>query len=397
MTTSIGIELNPPARLLMGAGPANVSPRVLRAMTAPLLGYLDPDFVKIMDDVAVMLRQVFGTKEGFTFPVSGTGSAGMEAGLANLLEPGDTAVVLEGGFFGERLAEIAGRLGATVISVKGQWGAPADLDQVRKAVKAQPKVKLIAAVHAETSTGVLQPLKELGQLAREHDALLLVDTVTSLGANHVDVDAVGIDYTFSATQKCIGAPPGLAPCALSPRAMEAIAKRTTKPYTWYLDIGLLRRYWEGGQRVYHHTAPMSMVYALHEALRMAFEEGLENRYARHRRNGRALRTGLEALGLKLLVPESSCLYQITAVHIPAGIDDMAFRTALLRQYNVEIGGGLGQFRGKVWRIGLMGESSTAANALYLLSAFEALLPRHGFEAPAGAGVAAASRALAAEK
>jgi alanine-glyoxylate transaminase/serine-glyoxylate transaminase/serine-pyruvate transaminase len=395
MTTPAIGELNPPARLLLGPGPANVSPRVLRAMTAPLLGYLDPDFLKIMDDVALMLRHVFGTKEGFTLPISGTGSAGMEAGLANLLEPGDVAVVLDAGFFGERLIEMAGRLGAQVVRVPVEWGKPADVDQVRRAIRSHPRIKLIAAVHAETSTGVLYPLKELSKLAQERGALLMVDTVTSLGANAVNMDSVGIDYTFSATQKCIGAPPGLSPCALSAKALEVISTRKTKPYTWYLDIGLLRKYWEGGQRVYHHTAPMSMVYALREALRMAIEEGLENRFARHTRNGRALRAGLHALGLEPLVPEPNCLYQLTTVAVPQGIEDTPFRTALLRQENIEIGGGLGQFRGKVWRIGLMGESSTSANVLLLLSALENLLPKHGFEVAVGAGVAAASKALAA--
>lgn len=392
---SVG-ELNPPSRLLLGPGPANVSPRVLRAMTAPLLGYLDPDFLRIMDDVAAMLRVAFGTKEGFTLPVSGTGSAGMEAGLANLLEPGDTVLVVDAGFFGQRFVEMASRMNAQVVRVPVEWGNVVDMDQVRKVVGGLPRVKVIAAVHAETSTGVLQSLEELGKLARERNALLLADVVTSLCGNPVDLDATGIDFAYSATQKCVGAPPGLSPCALSPRALEVIDNRKTKPYTWYLDIGLLRRYWAGGERVYHHTAPMSMVYALREALRMVLEEGMDNRFARHERNGRAMRAGLAALGLNPLVPEDHCLYQLTTVGIPQGVNDGTFRTALLRQYNIEIGGGLGQFRGKVWRIGLMGESSTSANVLYLLNAMEKLLPRHGYEIAVGAGVAAASKVLAAE-
>jgi alanine-glyoxylate transaminase/serine-glyoxylate transaminase/serine-pyruvate transaminase len=362
-------------------------------MTAPLLGYLDPDFVLIMDDVANMLRHVFGTR-GFTLPVSGTGSAGMEAGLANLLEPGDVAVVIDAGFFGDRMLEMSTRLGARVVRVPVEWGKQVRIDDVRKAVRNEPKIKLIAAVHAETSTGVLQPLGELAHIAQERSALLLADTVTSLGANPVNFDQVGIDFAFSGTQKCIGAPPGLSPCAISSRALDVMEHRKTKPYTWYLDLTLLRKYWGGGERVYHHTAPMSMVYALREALRMVMEEGLENRFARHERNGKAMRAGLEALGLKPLVPEGQCLYQLTTVGIPQGITDGQFRTALLKNYNIEIGGGLGAFRGKVWRIGLMGESSSGANVLYLLGALEALLPKFGYEVATGAGVSAASKVLA---
>lgn len=305
-------------------------------------------------------------------------------------------VVLDAGFFGDRLVEMAGRLQANVVRVPVEWGTVADMDQVRKTVNGLQRVKVIAAVHAETSTGVLQSLRELGKLAQERDALLLADVVTSLCGTPVDMDATGIDFAYSATQKCVGAPPGLSPCALSERALQAINARKTKPYTWYLDIGLLRRYWAGGERVYHHTAPMSMVYALREAMRMVLEEGLQNRFARHKRNGQALRAGLQALGLRPMVPEEHCLYQLTTVGIPQGVTDGTFRTALLRQYNIEIGGGLGQFRGKVWRVGLMGESSTSANVLYLLNAMEKLLPKHGYEVAAGAGVTAASKLLTAE-
>ena len=363
-------------------------------MTKPIMGYLDPEFINLMDSVADMLRQVFGAQEGFTLPVSGTGSAGMEAGLANLLEPGDLAVVAAHGFFGDRLTDIAARQGATVVQVNTDWGSVIDPQAVEEELNKHPKVKLLAVVHAETSTGVLQPLRELSDLAHSHDALFLVDAVTSLGGNPVDVDEMAIDYCYSATQKCLGAPPGLAPVILSAQASRVIEERTEPPRSWYLDLGLLQRYWAGGTRVYHHTAPTTMIYALREALRMVLEEGLENRYARHQRNGRAFRSGLEALGMQMLVPEASCTYQLVSVLVPDGVDDVALRGRLLKDYNVEIGGGLGQFRGKIWRVGLMGESSTAPNVLLLLSALEALLPTQGFEVPAGQGVAAASRVLA---
>ena len=394
MPDNIPGELNPPPRVLLGPGPSAVSARVLNAMTKPIMGYLDPEFINLMDSVADMLRQVFGAQEGFTLPVSGTGSAGMEAGLANLLEPGDLAVVAAHGFFGDRLTDIAARQGATVVQVNTDWGSVIDPQAVEEELNKHPKVKLLAVVHAETSTGVLQPLRELSDLAHSHDALFLVDAVTSLGGNPVDVDEMDIDYCYSATQKCLGAPPGLAPVILSAQASRVIEERTEPPRSWYLDLGLLQRYWAGGTRVYHHTAPTTMIYALREALRMVLEEGLENRYARHQRNGRAFRSGLEALGMQILVPEASCTYQLVSVLVPDGVDDVALRGRLLKDYNVEIGGGLGQFRGKIWRVGLMGESSTAANVLLLLSALETLLPTQGFEVPAGQGVAAASRVLA---
>jgi alanine-glyoxylate transaminase/serine-glyoxylate transaminase/serine-pyruvate transaminase len=387
-------ELNPPVRVLLGPGPSNVSSRVLAAMTKPILGYLDPEFIRLMDRVAGMLRQVFGAREGFTLPVSGTGTAGMEAAVANLLEPGDVIVVACHGFFGERIATMATRQGATVAQVPTEWGRTVDPQAVEHELKRHRKVKVLAVVHAETSTGVLQPLGELSALSRRYDALFLVDAVTSLGGCPVEVDATGIDFCYSATQKCLGAPPGLSPVNLTRRALDAMAARKEPPRTWYLDLGLLRQYWEGGTRVYHHTAPMTMIYALYEALRAVLEEGLEQRYARHRRNGRALRAGLEALGVRLLVPEKDCTYQLTTALIPQGVDDVAVRSRLLKEYNVEIGGGLGQLRGRTWRIGLMGESCTAANVLLFLSALEAVLPKAGFEVAVGDGVASASRVLA---
>ena len=386
--------LNPPPRLLLGAGPSNINPSVLRAMSAPILGHLDPDFIQIMDDVAGMLRQVFGTRDGFTFPLSGTGHAGMEAGVANLLEPGDVVVAASHGFFGERLADVARRYGATVAQVKQEWGRSIDLDAVEAELKRHPRVKVLAVVHAETSTGVLQPLEELADLAHRYGALFLVDAVTSRGGMEVAVEQANVDFAFSATQKCLGAPPGLSPVFLSADARQAIAGRTTPPATWYLDLSLLRGYWEGTARSYHHTAPITMVYGLHEALRSLLEEGLEECYARHRRNGLALRAGLKALGLGLLAPDDVFVPQITTVIIPKGVDDLALRLKLLRDHNIEIGGGIGKLGGVIWRIGLMGENSKPGSVLLFLSALETLLPQWGYEVAAGAGVAAASKALA---
>ena len=384
-------ELNPPARILMGAGPSNVHPRVTRALTLPIIGFLDPQFIQIMDDMAELLRQLFGSTDSFALPISGTGSAGMEAGIANLLEPEDTILVASCGFFGDRMAEMARRSGAEVIKVSAEWGQAIDPSLVEEQLKANPRIKVLGVTHGETSTGVLQPLEELSNLAKEYETLFLLDTVTTLGANPISADSLGIDFAFSATQKCVGAPPGLAPVNLSQSALRTIAARKQSPSTWYLDLGLLKGYWQGRTRVYHHTAPTTMIYSLWEALRMITEEGLEERYARHQVNGQALRSGLIALGLRLLVPSEICLYQLTSVLIPDGVNDVELRTRLREEYNIEIGGGLNQLQGKIWRIGTMGESSSASNVLLLLSAFENLLPRLGFPVDKGSGVSAASQ------
>ncbi len=382
-----------PPRILLGPGPSNVSPRVLQAMMAPMLGYLDPDFVLILDEISALLREVYQTSEGITLAVPGTGSAGMEAGLTSLLEPGDVAVMCVCGYFGERMVDMAGRVGARVVPLRAQWGRPFPPDVLEAELQKHSRVKLVMAVHAETSTGVRQPLEDISRLASEHGALLVVDAVTSLGGSDVAVDRWGIDYAYSATQKCLGCPPGLAPVALSPRARDVVATRKTRPVSWYLDLGLLMKYW-GSERVYHHTAPVSMLLALREALRMVLEEGLERRFQRHRRNASALRAGLQALGLRPVVPEEYALDQITLVWVPDGTDEARVRQALLRQYSIEIGRGLGELAGKVWRIGLMGESSKGEFVLALLAALEEVLPRCGYEVPRGAGVAAASRTLA---
>ena len=382
-----------PPRLLLGPGPSMASPRVIQAMMAPMIGYLDPDFMLILDEVSELLKRIFRTEESVTMALSGTGSAGMEAGISSLLEPGDTVVICACGFFSERMADMAGRVGANVVVLRSEWGKPFPPEMLEAELSKHEKVKVVAIVHAETSTGVLQPLEEVCRLAREHDALLMVDAVTSLGGSQVTVDGWDADYCYSATQKCLGAPPGLAPAALSPRAHEAIKSRKEKPASWYLDLALIANYW-GFEHVYHHTAPVSMILGLREALRIVLEEGIDKRIARHARNSAALRAGVEALGMELVAPEEHRLDQITAMWIPDGVDDAEVRGGLLKEYSIEIGRGLGDYAGKVWRIGLMGESSKPENVLGVLAALEKLLNRAGYETAHGAGVAAASQSLA---
>ena len=382
-----------PPRILLGPGPSMVHPRVLQAMMSDMIGYLDPDFMLIMDEVSELLQRVFQTEESLTLALSGTGSAGMEAGLTSLLEPGDTAVVCVHGFFSERILDMAERVGANAVPLRADWGKPFPEEMLEEELKKHTDVKLVTAIHAETSTGIKQPLQGLSRLAREHDALFMVDAVTSLGGNEVAVDEWDIDYCYSATQKCLACPPGLSPVALSPRAHEAVKSRKIKPTSWYLDLSLIANYW-GFDHVYHHTAPVSMILALREGLRIALEEGLEALFHRHHRNAVALWAGLEALGLELVAPEEYRLDQITPVWIPQGVDDDEVRRILLREYGIEVGRGLGQFAGKVWRIGMMGESSKAQYVMAVLSALEEILPRLGFEIPYGAGVGAASRSLA---
>ena len=393
MNTELVGEPFIPQRTLLGPGPSNVNPRVLQAMLSPLLGYLDPDFLKLMDDVSSMLRQVFQTDNALTFAVSGTGSAGMESGFCNLLEPDDVVVIAGNGFFGERMSDIASRQGAQVFRGDSPWGQPIDIDSVRREMKKHASVKMLAAVHAETSTGVLQPLPELSKIAKEHDSLLLLDAVTSLGGSPLNIDDIGIDFCFSATQKCLGAPPGLSPVTASDKAVSAMINRTNPSRSWYLDLSLLIDYWANTRR-YHHTAPMSMVYGLREALRMILEEGLQNRLERHARNATGLWAGLEAMGLEFVVAPEYRLNQLTSVYIPEGVVDTDVRRSLLYDYGIEIGGGLGEFAGKVWRFGLMGESSKDINVLALLSALEAVLPANGYEVGRGIAVQAASTSFA---
>ena len=376
-----------PARILMGPGPSNVSPRVLRAMSMPLVGHLDPTFVELMEEVKELLRYVFQTQNEVTIPVSGTGSAGMETCLVNLIEPGDPVLVCVNGLFGERMCDIVTRIGGELGRLDAEWGSIIEPDQVRKALSGG-EVKLVAIVHAETSTGVLQPLEEIGQMVREYGALLVVDAVTSLGGHPVKTDEWQIDACYSGTQKCLSCPPGLSPVTFSERAMNRVQSRRTPVQSWYLDMGLLFNYW-GQERAYHHTAPISANYALREALRLIREEGLEARYARHQLNQTALVAGLEAMGLELLVEESFRLWSLTTVKVPDGVSDARVRGKLLADYSIEIGGGLGPLKGLVWRIGLMGESSSRNNVMLLLLALEEMLRQEGSKIKPGAGTRAA--------
>jgi alanine-glyoxylate transaminase/serine-glyoxylate transaminase/serine-pyruvate transaminase len=386
-------QLNPPHRLLLGPGPSDAHPRVLRAMAAPLVGYLDPYFLEVMRDTQELLRQTFQTKNPLTFPVSATGMAGMETCLVNLLEPGDRLVVCVQGFFGQRLVEIGGRTGAQVTVVERPWGEVFDPNQVREVLH-KVKPKALAIVHAETSTGAWQPIEPLGALCHEVDALLIVDTVTALGCVPVALDDWGVDATYSCSQKGLGCPPGLSPVSFSPRAAEAIGRRKTKVPSWYLDVSLVRKYWDA-EHAYHHTAPISMVYALREGLCLVQEEGLETRWARHLHNHRALKAGLTALGLSYAAAEGHQLPQLNAVRIPAGVDDLAVRKRLLSEFGIEIGSGLGEFKGKIWRIGLMGYNSRPNNVVLFLAALEQCLLGQGAKVTPGAAVAAANRVYAA--
>ena len=358
-------------RTLMGPGPSDIDPRVLQAMAQPVVGHLDPQFLEIMDQAKAMLQQVFGTANPLTFPVSATGSAGMETCFVNLVEPGDEAIVCIHGVFGLRMADIVGRCGCTARLVEAPWGEPIDPEAVAAELR-KGQAKLVAVVHAETSTGVLQPLEPLAALAREHDTLLLVDTVTSLGGVPVMVDEWGLDAVYSGTQKCLSCPPGLSPVTFGPRAEAIMDQRTTKVQSWYLDMSMVRKYW-GSERVYHHTAPISAIYGLHEALRIVLEEGLEARYARHRAVHQRLRERLESLGFGFLVEPEYRLPQLNAVVIPEGVDDAAVRRTLLLENNLEIGGGLGALAGKIWRIGLMGSAATDANVDKLIAALKKIL------------------------
>lgn len=365
-------ELNPKARILMGPGPSDINPRVLKALATPLIGHLDPQFIQIMDEVMEMTRQLFQTKNQVTSVISATGSAGMETCLVNLLERGDSAMVCVNGVFGNRMCDIVERCGSKLIRIDAPWGRPIEPDQVKNALK-HNKVKLVAIVHAETSTGVLQPLTEISKMVHEAGALFVVDTVTSLAGTEVLTDEWGIDAIYSGTQKCISAPPGLSPVSFSPKAVEAMDSRNSKVQSWYLDMSMIRKYWEGAKRAYHHTGPISMIYGIHEALRIVFEEGLQIRFERHKQNHIKLKEGLESMGFEFLVAPEFRLPMLNAIKIPEGIDDAKVRGRLLNEYNIEIGAGLGEFSGKVWRIGLMGESCTHNHINLLLSALVQIL------------------------
>lgn len=365
-------EFNPTVRVLMGPGPSDVNSRVLRAMATPMIGHLDPQFIQIMDEVMEMTREVFQTKNQLTSVISATGSAGMETCFVNLLESGDTAIVCTSGVFGNRMCDIVERCGAKLIRVDAAWGTPIDPSQVKKALN-NCSPKLVAIVHAETSTGVLQPLEEISKMTHDVGALLLVDAVTSFAGTQLKVDEWGIDAIYSGTQKCLSAPPGLSPVSFSQRAVDVMDERKTKVQSWYLDLSMIRNYWAGAKRAYHHTGPISMVYSIHEALRIVLEEGLEARFVRHTKNHEILRDRLEEMGFEFLVAPEYRLPMLNAVKIPSGFDDAKIRSRLLNEYNIEIGAGLGEFAGKVWRIGLMGESCTINHINMLLSALKQVM------------------------
>jgi len=388
MTTNIPGPVAPPQRILMGPGPSDIHPRVLLAMAAQTVGHLDPYFLQIMDETQTMLRQVFRTQNRLTLAVSGTGSAGMEAVVCNLIEPGDKMIVCVNGVFGGRMADVAGRCGAEVIKLERQFGEIFSSDEIEAAVK-QHRPKVLGIVNAETSTGASQPVADIARICHENGALIAVDCVTSLGGQPVEVDEWQLDGVYSGTQKCLSCPPGLAPVTFSDRAVAAIDARKTKVQSWYLDMQMVKDYW-GSNRAYHHTAPINMNYGLHEALRLVLEEGLEARFARHQRNHLALKAGLNALGLQYAVKEGQQLPMLNAVLIPAGADDVAVRKQLLNEFGIEIGGGLGPMKGKTWRIGLMGVASSPSNVLVFLGALEKCLLDQGLKVPAGAGVGAAN-------
>ena len=381
-------DIDPGQRVLMGPGPSDVPPRVLQALSAPCIGHLDPVFLSIMNDTQTLLRHLFQTENELTIAVSGTGSAGMETCFVNLVEPGDDVVVCVNGVFGTRMCDIVGRLGGNLIRVDASWGKTIDPNAVREAVKGK-NPKVLAIVHAETSTGVCQPLEEIKAIASDAGALFLVDMVTSLGGMEVSLDKMGIDAAYSGTQKCISCPPGLSPVSFSPAAMDVLKNRKTPVASWYLDMSMVSSYW-GNERKYHHTAPINMNYALREALRLIAEEGLEARFARHLLNHRALVAGVEAMGLSMLVAEGERLPMLNAVCIPDGADDLKARKALLKDFGMEIGGGLGDLAGKVWRVGLMGHASRRRNVVLFLSALETILKAQGASITSGKALDAAA-------
>lgn len=366
-------DLNLPARILLGPGPSMVPPRVLRSMATPPVGYMDPTYLAVMRETKELLRYVFQTQNAFTVPISGTGSAGMETALCNFIEPGDDVLIAIQGFFGERLADMAARYGAQVTRIEKPWGEIFNPEELETALS-QKKYKLLAIVHGETSTGCLQTrVDEIAAAAHKHGALLVLDTVASLGAVPIDIDGWDVDICYSGSQKCLSAPPGLAPITVGPRAWEVLEKRKSPVANWYLDIKGINRYW-GETPAYHHTGPANMVFALREALRMVAEEGLENVWQRHRSNAEFLWAGLEALGIPPRAPLAYRLASLTTAQLHDGIDEVAIRSKLLHDYNVEIVGGFGPLAGQIWRIGLMGYSSRRENVELLLALLKKLLP-----------------------
>lgn len=383
-----------PRRVLMGPGPSDVHPRVLEALARPTIGHLDPEFIRLMDEIKSFLQQTFITKNELTLPVSAPGSAGQESCVVNLLEPGDKCVVCINGVFGERTTQMAERAGATVIPVRQEWGRAFDPQALADTLKEHPDTKVVAFVHAETSTGVLSDAKAITKVAKEHDCLVIADTVTSLGGVPVCIDEWGIDAAYSGTQKCLSCPPGLSPVTFSEKAHAAMQARKAPPQSWFMDVGLLTGYWTGGaQRAYHHTAPVNALYGLHESLLMLLEEGLEAAWKRHADNHGALVAGIEAMGLEMAVPVQERTPQLNAVRIPEGVDEAAIRKHLLKEHNLEIGAGLGPLAGKIWRVGLMGQSSSRENVLLCLQTLGEALQKGGAKVAPDEAMAAARDAL----
>lgn len=386
-------ELNPPARILMGPGPSTVPPLVLKAASMPMLGHLDPHFLNIMNETTMLLQSVFETTNQQTMAMPGTGSAGMEAVFVNLLEPGDKVMICVHGLFGERMVDMAERIGCSVVVVESPWGEHIAPEQVEAAINNHPDAKMLAVVQAETSTGVYQPLAEISRLVHDAGLLFVVDAVTSLGAVEVGVDKHKIDAVFSGTQKNLSVPPGLAPVSFGEKALKVLDRRKQKVQSWYLDLTMIRKYW-GQERFYHHTAPVSMIYALREGLRLIVDEGLTETIKRHLTLGRALQAGLAAMGLKLIVQDERYrLPNLTSVSVPEGIEDLEVRKRLLSDFNIEIGGGLGKFKGKAWRIGLMGYSCRKENVFLLLAALEVILSALGHKVEKNSGIAGAAAVI----
>jgi len=394
VTESYRDEFEAPNRLLLGAGPCTVHPRVLRAMTQPVVGHLDPVFFQVMDEVCEMLRQVFHTRNQVTMPISATGTGAMETACVNVIERGDTAIVCRNGYFGVRLADIAQRCGANTIMVDSPWGKPADLNALEDALNANPGTKMVGLVHAETSTGAITPLQDAIDLTHRHGALVVADAVTSLGSHNVQVDDWDIDVCYSASQKCLGAPPGLAPISFGERAMSVIDKRASTVESFYFNLQGVAEYWNETQRVYHHTSPITMIYAMRESLRMMMEEGLDEQHDRHARVAGGLRAGLTAMGLDLATDPDYQLNPITVVNAPEGVNEAEVRARLLNEFDIEVSGGLGEFRGRVWRVGMMGNGAREGSVLSLLSALEVILGDMDYEVAYGASVAAAQRSFA---
>jgi len=367
----------PTVRTLMGPGPSDVNPRVLTAMARPTIGHLDPEFIRLMDEIKGMLQYAFQTKNDLTIPVSAPGSAGMETCFVNLIEPGDKVIVCQNGVFGGRMTENVKRSGGEAVIVEQEWGRAVDPARLEDALKLHPDAKIVAFVHAETSTGVQSDALALCKLAQAYDCLTIVDCVTSLAGIEVALDAWGVDAAYSGTQKCLSCAPGLSPISMSPRAVDVIKARKTPVASWFLDLNLVMGYWgEGKKRAYHHTAPVNALYGLHEALVVLTQEGLATSWDRHMRNHNALKAGLEAMGLTFVVPEAERLPQLNLVSIPDGVDEASIRNQLLSQYDLEIGAGLGSLAGKVWRIGLMGYGSNPKNVLLCVNALEAVLSQY---------------------